>query len=290
MTGLCHPVTDCPSPDPANPDTAFYGLLNLPVNAATEEITAAYKKLARLYHPDKHQDPDKRAMAEMMFSKLNKAYGVLSDPHKRAIYDCLGEKGLEEPGWEIVKRTKTPQEIREEYEELARAREERRLRQLTNPTSRLEATINATDLFDRYLYEEMYDEYIDSELPSFEVSKISLSQSIEAPLSAQDTCTLRGNVNTSNGTGGGSVACSVRRVKSDSLWYEAETEVGNGLNCSTRLHKKLTERNFVNMSGSLQFSRKGLKPGFEATFGTYLDKQTMGYLRYSTSMGSVSLA
>ena len=25
--------------------------------------------------------------------------------------------GLEEPGWEIVKRTKTPQEIREEYEE-----------------------------------------------------------------------------------------------------------------------------------------------------------------------------
>ena len=38
-------------------------------------------------------------MAEMMFSKLNKAYGVLSDPHQRAIYDCLGEKGLEEPGW-----------------------------------------------------------------------------------------------------------------------------------------------------------------------------------------------
>ena len=86
------------------------------------------------------------------------------------------------------------------------------------------------------------------------------------------------------------MACSVRRVKSDSLWYEAETEVGNGLNCCTRLHKKLTERNFVNMSGSLQFSRKGLKPGFEATFGTYLDKQTMGYLRYSTSMGLVSLS
>ena len=81
------------SPEPGQFDTAFYGLLNLPRNASSEEITAAYKKLARLYHPDKHQDPDKRAMAEMMFSKLNKAYGVLSDPHKRAIYDCLGEKG-----------------------------------------------------------------------------------------------------------------------------------------------------------------------------------------------------
>ena len=112
-----------------------------------------------------------------------------------------GVSGLEEPGWEIVKRTKTPQEIREEYEELARAREERKLRQLTNPTSRLEATVNATDLFDRYLYDDQYDEYIDSDLPSLEISKISLSQSIEAPLTSRDTCTLRGNVHTSNGTG-----------------------------------------------------------------------------------------
>ena len=109
--------------------------------------------------------------------------------------------GLDEPGWEIVKRTKTPQEIREEYEELARAREERKLRQLTNPTSRIEATVNATDLFDRYLYDDQYDEYIDSDLPSLEISKISLSQSIEAPLTSRDTCTLRGNVHTSNGTG-----------------------------------------------------------------------------------------
>ena len=84
------------------------------------------------------------------------------------------------------------------------------------------------------------------------------------------------------------MACSVRRVKSDSLWYEGETEVGNGLSCSARLYKKLSERNFVNMSGSLQFSRKGLKPGLEATLGTYLDRQTVGYLRYSTSMGSVA--
>ena len=82
------------------------------------------------------------------------------------------------------------------------------------------------------------------------------------------------------------MACSIRRVRSDSFWYEGETEVGNGLNFSARLHKKLTERNFVNMSGSLQFSRKGLKPGFETSLGTYLDRQTVGYLRYSTSLGS----
>ena len=42
------------------------------------------------------QDPDKRAKAELMFSKLKRAHEVLTDAHARAIYDCLGEAGLAE--------------------------------------------------------------------------------------------------------------------------------------------------------------------------------------------------
>ena len=45
---------------------------------------------------------------------------MLNDPQKRAIYDCLGKKGLEESGWAVVPRTKTPREIRDEYERLAK--------------------------------------------------------------------------------------------------------------------------------------------------------------------------
>ena len=94
-----------------------------------------------------NQDPTKRAQAEVLFAKLKHAHEVLSDPHKRAIYDCLGEEGLKEQGWEVVQRTRTPQEIRAEYESLARLREERRMQQRTNPTSKLTMTVNATDLF-----------------------------------------------------------------------------------------------------------------------------------------------
>ena len=57
--------------------------------------------------------------AEMLFDKAKKAHEVLCDPHRRAIYDTMGIKGLETDGWEVVQRTKTPQEIREEYERLA---------------------------------------------------------------------------------------------------------------------------------------------------------------------------
>lgn len=69
-----------------------------------------------------------------MFAKLKKAYDVLMDPHKRAIYDSVGAKGLMQEGLQIVVRSKTPQEIREEYERLAREMQERELQKMTNST------------------------------------------------------------------------------------------------------------------------------------------------------------
>ncbi len=101
-------------------DNEYYNFLNVPRTATEAEIAAAYKRLTRLYHPDKHLDPEKKLKAEALFAKLKRAHEVLSDPHRRAIYDCLGKQGLEEQGWEVVQRTKTPREIREEYEQIAK--------------------------------------------------------------------------------------------------------------------------------------------------------------------------
>lgn len=65
---------------------------------------------------------------------MKRAYDVLMDPHKRAIYDSVGIKGLQQEDLQIVVRSKTPQEIREEYERLAREKQERELEKLTNST------------------------------------------------------------------------------------------------------------------------------------------------------------
>ncbi|URE26630.1 DnaJ [Musa troglodytarum] len=44
------------------------------------------------WHPDKN--PSDKKEAEAKFKQMSEAYEVLSDPHKRAIYDQHGEEGL----------------------------------------------------------------------------------------------------------------------------------------------------------------------------------------------------
>src|SRR5512146_270620 len=68
----------------------YYEILGIGRNASNDEIRAAFRKLARQYHPDVNKEDG----AEEKFKEVNEAYGVLSDPEKRARYDRFGKEGL----------------------------------------------------------------------------------------------------------------------------------------------------------------------------------------------------
>ena len=68
----------------------YYDILGVGKNASDDEIKAAFRKLARQYHPDVNKEPH----AEEKFKEINEAYGVLSDKEKRARYDRYGKAGL----------------------------------------------------------------------------------------------------------------------------------------------------------------------------------------------------
>jgi curved DNA-binding protein len=65
----------------------YYDVLGVARNATDAEIKQAFRKLARLYHPDVAKD---KATAERKFKEVNEANEVLSDPDKRRKYDELG--------------------------------------------------------------------------------------------------------------------------------------------------------------------------------------------------------
>lgn len=71
----------------------YYRDLGVSRTASAEEIKKAYRKLAGQLHPDKNPG---NASAETRFKAVNRAYQVLSDKKKRALYDEFGEGGLRE--------------------------------------------------------------------------------------------------------------------------------------------------------------------------------------------------
>lgn len=67
---------------------SYYDILGVSKAATADEIRAAYRKLARKYHPDVNKSPD----AAEKFSEVQEAYEVLSDETKRRAYDRAGHE------------------------------------------------------------------------------------------------------------------------------------------------------------------------------------------------------
>ncbi|CAL5327642.1 unnamed protein product [Camellia sinensis] len=68
----------------------YYSTLGVSRSASGKEIKAAYRRLARQYHPDVNKQPG----ATEKFKEISAAYEVLSDDKKRALYDQYGEAGV----------------------------------------------------------------------------------------------------------------------------------------------------------------------------------------------------
>ena len=60
-----------------------YNVLSVTKSATADEIKKAFRKLAKVYHPDQSKDPK----AKEKFSEINSAYEILGDVKKRGQFD-----------------------------------------------------------------------------------------------------------------------------------------------------------------------------------------------------------
>jgi len=72
----------------------YYQTLGIARDATQADVKKAFRKLARVHHPDVAKD---KSTAEAKFKEINEAYEVLGDPEKRKKYDTLGAN-WDQPG------------------------------------------------------------------------------------------------------------------------------------------------------------------------------------------------
>ena len=73
----------------------YYDLLGIQRGADEAAIKAAYRRLAKECHPDRHNGCRDQ---EARFKAVSEAYDVLKDPQKRAAYDRFGKAAFQNGG------------------------------------------------------------------------------------------------------------------------------------------------------------------------------------------------
>ena len=71
----------------------YYEVLGVKKSASKDEIKSAYRKLAKIYHPDNKETGD-----EAKFKEIQEAYDILYDDQKRSAYDQFGHAAFEQAG------------------------------------------------------------------------------------------------------------------------------------------------------------------------------------------------
>lgn len=89
---------------------------------------------------------------------------------------------------------------------------------------------------------------------------MSISQSIDAPMSTRDTVTMSGSLSSHNGVGSGGFIISGRRLINKG-WLALDIGAGNGPVLGVKGSRTLTQRVFCNGGATMNFRRNGIVPG-----------------------------
>ncbi|CAF0778283.1 unnamed protein product [Adineta steineri] len=263
----------------------LYAVLHISKDADATTIQQAYRRLTLLYHPDKHTDLRNKQLAMELFIQVKKAYDIINDPQKRAIYDVLGMKGLKTDGWEVISRTKTAREILDEYERLAKEREETRFNQITNLNGSVHTTVNLTDIFN-----QLNSSNEDSDFSTnIQITEFTVEQSIDIPLTYQNTTTVSAVATTRNGRGTGSLTTSFRRTLPDLSWFRIDSTFSQHPHIGLRYFRRITQKLHASVATTFSFikGRRAIAtPGFVFSTSYQLSHHLTSSLQWKTGRGS----
>ena len=94
------------SRDGINYDADYYATLEVGMDASLDEIKDAYRRLAKIHHPDMNKGSSE---STMRFKAINEAFGVLISPEKRNRYN-ITYRGVKNDVVVPIKKKKSKEE------------------------------------------------------------------------------------------------------------------------------------------------------------------------------------
>ena len=89
----------------------YYNVLELSFPANMDEIKTAYRRLAKIYHPDVFTGtPQERVESEEKFIKIQKSFNILSSPAQKESYDRIYQENIEKKQRILQERNKSAED------------------------------------------------------------------------------------------------------------------------------------------------------------------------------------
>lgn len=197
-------------------NASYYALLNVSKEASDEDIRRAFRSLAQTYHPDKHAGSELQSEASASFTLLQEAYEVLSDPHKRQIYDIYGKEGLAS-GLEVSTTVNNVDELKKKWAKFKAQQAEQAEESNVAYRGLYVFRFNAENLI------KPYDTMV-SRKP--DLSMVSLSQEMHVALSSKTTAVAAGRVTVQRNLGEYNGMLGLRHAFSHLHHVEATANLG----------------------------------------------------------------
>ncbi|XP_027084752.1 chaperone protein dnaJ 13 [Coffea arabica] len=239
------------------PNRELYALLNISPEASDEEIRKAYRQWAQVYHPDKYQAAQMKDIATENFQRICEAYEILSDEHKRLIYDIYGMEGLTS-GLELGPNLNKAEEIKEELERLRRQKEQEKVSSHVRPSGSVMANLS---------------------LPQFLegdgiMRGMAMASEVQSQLSERSGIALAGNLAVDGSSGGGVASIVFRHHISPASSIEFMGSAGLRALLGVQTSRQLSQHSSATMGlamslkdGSINLSNNWTRQLSETTNG-----------------------
>ncbi|KAJ1821690.1 hypothetical protein LPJ56_001089 [Coemansia sp. RSA 2599] len=254
---LEHQAAEAAASDSAD----YYAALNVSRTASTEDIRDAYRRLSRIFHPDRHQSAEQRQWAQRQFQTTQRAYEVLTDPAKRAAYDALGEQGIP-MAYTVGYKVQTARDLQAHFEREARRRRTEEIEQWVQSKSEITATVSCVN-----------------GLGSLSAEQLFMKHSFAALLDDQTTAFVSGNMFSQRGRGSGNIVGTVRRTLGPQSWVSLSAPALPPYSLTVESAHQLSNESFCSTHVSQGMHRP---PAATVTFSRMLTDAVAGAITVRT--------